>query len=1166
MADLVNDAGEATNQLPVPSKMELRADLHDLLNKELLGPAGGPEEEVDEGITDRYLVGMLAPKETVVGADQDDEFAGGTKDSSEEGSAERSGARAGSMFPSSMGLSFVLDASVDRVRVKGTWGQYTREKSEDILTKEGNPKTIWKRRACGGEWLEVAIADGAIAPVQLDPAEPSVLLRGIARKLDEQWIVTLFVVNDQEKPGELVGEAWMFQAQLEVRGLDEEAVFRRRPSRRSQLGEQNLLHEEEEMAMASRHFGEFAVGHGVAVNATVDPSDAWRALSVRTDAIPSYEVERMDPPTEKDEGFEWLSGLELDMKVLAEAEDPASLLEPLVGAYSAWIDAEESKAANPQERLEDFGAAAERVVGKARRALERLREGIQLLREDANALEAFRFANQAMQLQRVRSIYAEVRRKGEGPDLAAIEADPRSHSWRPFQLAFVLLNLVSSTKLDHPDRSDPTEAVADLLWFPTGGGKTEAYLGLAAYVMGLRRLEGEVEGHDGQHGVAVLMRYTLRLLTLQQFQRATALICACESIRRQDEAKWGEAIFRIGIWVGGRTTPNWTKDAHAWIEQERNGGGAKYQGSVGGSGSPHQLTNCPWCGSQLKPGRDLEGDPDRSRTLVFCPDRDCEFSTRQAPKEGLPILVVDEEIYRLLPSLLIATVDKFAQMPWNGKTQALFGHVDSFCPRHGYRTSDEADADRHPARGSLPAVAAKDCGPLRPPDLIIQDELHLISGPLGSLVGLYETAVDALCTWVVNGKRVRPKVVASTATIRNAAHQVRSLFLRKVEVFPPQGTNSKSNFFSVRRESAESSPGRLYLGVCAPGKRLKVALIRVYMAHLAAAQLLYDKHGKDADAWMTLVGYFNSIRELGGMMRLVEDDIANRLGKMDRHGLARRKRPIAKELTSRMGATDIPEVLDQLEAEFDPALEAKRAKERQQRRPLTSRPPIDVLLATNMISVGVDVSRLGCMVVGGQPKGTAEYIQATSRVGRRFPGVVTTVYNWSRPRDLSHFERFEHYHATFYDQVEALSVTPFATRALDRGLSALLVACVRLRTQELNGNGTAKDLKSGNELIELAVEDVRSRVADVLRDDPSGDAVARRSRAIIDDWIAEAKTRPTLTYKRARGASVALLSSPEEEDWHTFTCLNSLRDVEPSPGLVLQENGTRMRGTIDGAN
>ena len=267
-----------------------------------------------------------------------------------------------------------------------------------------------------------------------------------------------------------------------------------------------------------------------------------------------------------------------------------------------------------------------------------------------------------------------------------------------------------------------------------------------------------------------------------------------------------------------------------------------------------------------------------------------------------------------------------------------------------------------------------------------------------------------------------------------------------------------------------------------------------------------------------------------------------------------------------MGATDIPEVLDQLEAEFDPALEAKRAKERQQHRPLTSRPPIDVLLATNMISVGVDVSRLGCMVVGGQPKGTAEYIQATSRVGRRYPGVVTTVYNWSRPRDLSHFERFEHYHATFYDQVEALSVTPFATRALDRGLSALLVSCVRLRTHELNGNGTAKDLQSGNELIELAVEDVRSRVADVLRDDPTGDAVARRSKAIIDDWIAEAKARPTLTYKRARGASVALLSAPEEEDWHTFTCLNSLRDVEPSPGLVLQENGTRKRGTLDDAN
>jgi hypothetical protein len=568
------------------------------------------------------------------------------------------------------------------------------------------------------------------------------------------------------------------------------------------------------------------------------------------------------------------------------------------------------------------------------------------------------------------------------------------------------------TKFDHSERGVGPEALADLLFFPTGGGKTEAYLGLSAYTMALRRLQGTIAGRVGDEGVAVLMRYTLRLLTIQQFQRATALICACESIRRKalehGDARWGKTPFRIGLWVGRRTTPNRTDDAVEAIKQAR---GNQFVG--GGIGTPYQLTACPWCGSAIEAGKHLDAQPyphGAGRTLTYCGDKfgQCLFSKRQAANEGLPVVVVDEEIYRRLPTLLIATVDKFAQMPWKGEVQMLFGQVNGICDRHGFKSPEIEDSTFHAkSKFGLPSAKLQEHPALRPPDLIIQDELHLISGPLGTLVGLYETAIDKLCTWEVNGKPVRPKLIASTATIKNADVQVRSLFLRTVNIFPPPGLDVRDNFFSVQREPTEQEFGRRYLGICAPGRRLKAALIRVYVAYLCSAQSLYEKYGKRVDPWMTLVGYFNSMRELGGMRRLVDDDVFSRCRKQDRRGLAKRffNGDYLAELTSRMRSEDIPQILDRLEAGFDPELEGKR-KEAFKTKDYKNIPkkPLDVLLATNMISVGVDVKRLGLMVVAGQPKATAEYIQATSRVGRTFPGLVCTVFNWARPRDLSHYE------------------------------------------------------------------------------------------------------------------------------------------------------------------
>ena len=745
--------------------------------------------------------------------------------------------------------------------------------------------------------------------------------------------------------------------------------------------------------------------------------------------------------------------------------------------------------------------------------------------------------------------------------MADITGDPKNHSWYPFQLAFILLNLRSTTELDHPYRSHDTKALVDLLWFPTGGGKTEAYLGLAAYVLGLRRLEGEIEGHDGENGVAVIMRYTLRLLTLQQFQRASALVCACETIRRHDPEKFGKTPFRIGLWVGRKVTPNWTKDAAEALDSTSGAQG----GDFGGVSTPAQLSNCPWCGSAISKDN-IKVDCGRGRTITFCsskPNKGCPFSLKNSPTEGLPIVVVDEEIYRLLPSIVISTVDKFAQMPWDGRTQMLFGRVDSLCPRHGFRSSDVKDTNSHHKTKELPAVSTQPHSPLRPPDLIIQDELHLLSGPLGSLTGLYETAVDEMCAWTVNDKRVRPKVIASTATIRSAMEQVHSLFLRDVEVFPPSGTTISNNFFSIRRGPDDEYSGRLYLGVCAPGKRLKAVLIRVYVAFMAAAQKIYQDLGDDGlmvDPWMTTIGYFNSLRELGGMRRLLDDDVRARLAKMGQRGLADRKIKPAEELTSRKNSADIPKIMDQLEIRFDPNDEQKRKEERKKKTvPWSNTEPCDAVLATNMISVGVDIGRLGLMIVAGQPKATAEYIQATSRVGRsKFgPGLVCTVYNWARPRDFSHYERFEHYHATFYQRVESLLVTPFAERALDRALSALLVSLVRLPGRDFNGNLTAGKIQDHHEYVNRAIKVISQRAEHVTGDAKFGEQVKEQLQTRLSNWLSRANNmHSNLGYKDVKdGKTLGLLLYPSSRTWDTFTCLNSFRDVEPTSGFILVNDG-----------
>ena len=1165
---------------------------------DLLGPAGGPQEEiVGMSVRDRYLVGKLAPVTAVtegcieglrgataeepeedgelrplseVGEGKDkggrrrlpgEEFssARGASDPDDDESSAIDASKNQSFAPSSVGMTFCVDGDVEEIELEVRWGRYIRTESEEQTTEGGKPMRAWKRIPSGGR-IKLSMKDGLVDPIASDSECPDVLVQGTIRAplASGDRLVTLFLINNQQQPEQNQDEAWVFQPELIVRDQKGEAVFRRRPL----LDHDGRDTEREALEMIYRKQVEFAVGHSISVSATPSEENLERAIEIRTTVLPQYEVPVTETPGLNpedrpamrrmvDEGF-------LDMHVLAELERPALVeaLSILTNDYESWIGDQRGRVGTD---VVGYDSAANQAMDRCDEILARLREGIDSLNKDDDALSAFRFANRAMASQRIRSIYALKRRRGEKITLADID-ERKNRSWRPFQLAFVLLSVPALADPRHRDRTKPVDAFADLIWFPTGGGKTEAYLGVAAFTMAIRRIQGTIGGLDGGRGLSVIMRYTLRLLTLQQFQRATTLICAMESLRRKDEKTWGTTPFTIGLWVGQTVTPNDTEASHEAIEAERTGKRPT-------SSSPSQLTNCPWCGSEIAPGRDIEVrrfGSGEGRTLIHCGDKlgRCDFSRAKSPDIGLPVLVVDDEIYRRPPSMLIATVDKFALMAWRGQVRTLFGRAAKECPRHGLLWPGADCSGKHQKRGSLPAVDAKTVLPIRPPDLIIQDEFHLISGPLGTMVGLYETAVDELATWSLDGTPIRPKVIASSATVRKADEQVNNVFLRRVAIFPPHGLDVEDNFFSVQRPISQR-PGRRYMGICSPGSARPAVLIRVYTALLTAAQSLFERFGSAVDPWMTTVGYFNSLRELGGMRRLAEDDVQTRayrvnMSRVARPGLTQRSVKNVDELTSRVSSKDIPRKLDQLEINFASewnaekgVFEVKRVKGETQ--------GIDVVLATNMLSVGVDVNRLGSMAVNGQPKSTAEYIQATSRVGRAFPGLVCSVLTWSRPRDLSHYESFEHYHATFYKHVEAQSVTPLAPRALDRGLTGTMISWLRLAREEFNSNLGAEQMDSASRPEVGETKSVISERAWRVTDQK---AVQELAEAMVgercDEWIKEAtRGGRKLGYeagkKRKKGEDdvAGLLKKPGLQSWDHFTVPMSMREVEPGVRLVM---------------
>jgi hypothetical protein len=1125
--------------------IEVREELVHRLRRNLVGPSEFPRDDdlareklpAGESPSRWYLTGFIAPAGDEIAHTQEDEQeeeeltqlepaghgAGGAAGDDEEPEPPVAKRR---FLPSSIGITTMLDPAVTEIEAEVRWGDYVPEPPlpREVLEGDLDPKQSveWRRvprseRVCltiPGErdgLRTVLVPNSGATARPVGALELGIRARPFTMTLPDGStktvrVVTVFLVNKRDtRVGRRFQDlAYAYQVRLDLHCASEFLA---------QHDLSRIARTDWDDQLADLHYRDaaaYAVGLGCATGHRMDEDGLVR--TVHTTAMPRASVERTVASNAVGE-------VELGIDALADlaAESGTALaarLRPLVDAYADWSarQEDEAKAADIANAPQRRTTAATLIAGQAE-ARARIATGIELLGKDDKARRAFEIANRAI------ADAARARR----PE----EPKPK---WRPFQLAFILLNLVGQADRRHPDRE-----IVDLLFFPTGGGKTEAYLGLAAFTIAHRRLGAP--GLLGA-GVSVIMRYTLRLLTLDQLGRAAGLVCALELLRTGDRyvgengrRLLGDWPIEIGLWVGSDASPNRLGGTGNTGEGTAVTRVRQYQ-SGRDSRAPAPIKNCPWCGHAFEPQsfRCVPNMAAPTNLELRCANIDCAFTGDRA----LPIVTVDEAIYRRLPAFIIATVDKFASLPWRGEAGAFFGHVDRFDESGFYGASRPRVGRPFDYRHRLD-----------PPDLVIQDELHLISGPLGTVAGLYEAAIDRLATREEGGVRVRPKIVASTATVRRADAQIRALFDRdETRIFPAPGIDRRDSFFAVTVPEKES-PARWYVGLAAAGRGPKLVFLQALVTLLAGARGLADEGG-EADPYLTALCYFNALRELGGARRIVEDEVAARVAT---YGAERRRSEPADapfgdratgepiELTSRVSTDQVAAAKRRLETLFSDE----------------TGEPVDVALATNMISVGLDITRLGLMLIQGQPKTAAEYIQATSRVGRDHerPGLVVAVLNVHKPRDRMHYEQFCHFHTTFYRAVEATSVTPWSARALDRALAAVVVAIARHLDPALTPSAAVAALDAHPHVRQAVVD----HLVDRAPDDVVGGATALRSliEGLLDDWIAVAaeQTAAGGTFSYEIGAQ-KLLHAPLDPaidnllpPHDRFQAGWSMRDVEP---------------------
>jgi hypothetical protein len=988
------------------------------LRSVLYGPTGGVDEVLQGTPFLRYMTGILFPVggqvenlADTVSASADEQSTATEKSDDTFGDQGSAVSLTSESLPSAVGLSFKLD---DSASVScAVWGaRYEQVAAPTTGAKRG--AVVWRRHPIFSEGKpEVIVFDRN--------STESVVLGGRAR-LVPRWrtvpgghaIVTVALVNCQPGSGRGADPAVsLFQVGLRCEVSDGILPY-------PQVGTSHDEDSEEaEVEFLYRAVQPYARGHGAAAN-WADPIEG-RSGWVAVDFIPSVDVPKAT--------FELSSKgvstkcCELRFLISADRTDVVADLQGLVDAYAVWVAKQRSDVSSSSNKT-----VAERFAKRAEDWLRRMQRGVAYLATDDTAWRCFRLANEAMAMQMV---LIKARPKvpyGRGERKARPNFDFSDRAWRPFQIAFILGTIESLMNEESPDRD-----VVDVIWFPTGGGKTEAYLLVSAFEMLRRRL---VYG-ERDTATAIFSRYTLRFLTAQQFQRTGALIVAMEILRRGLKEELGAREFTLGLWVGSGVTPNNFRKANDDFQVQFE------------SRSPRNhflLQSCPCCGTEIFPtakGRNqrawneqdfgIDAGPEHFR--FRCANQACEFA------ESLPLNVIDEALYEEPPSLLLGTIDKFALLPWDSRARPFFGGAD-----------DESV----------------------PPSLILQDELHLISGPLGSLAAPYDAAIDTIIS-VRGGKTKR---IGATATIRNAREQVRGLYGREVAVFPSPGSRWDDAFFF---STDTTNPGRTYVGVMGQGYVKPV----VAMAWTSAALLQSVREVSltpDAlDAYWTLLAYHNSRRELGRTLTAARDEVQARVRAIASSPALVREIGEPLELSANM-VKSLGEAIEALEKPYMP-----------------KDPPVDLVPCTSIISVGVDLDRLGVMLMNGQPKLTSEYIQATSRVGRaKVPGLVVSLFSATKPRDRSHYEDFRGYHDTIYKHVEPTSVTPYALPARERTLHAALVAVIRHAT-DFEQNESAKEVDFADAQVMKAI----ARLLQVMCDsDPSE---AAELTALMEDRLGEWK-------------------------------------------------------------
>lgn len=1035
----------------------MRDILMDRLKRDLVGPHT-EDEVLDARPSDVYLTGILWPRETRMGGEEDERLGSSGAEETEMngGGEEESASLAGMIRPCSAGVSFAArgaDAGAE-MDVSVRFATY-----DPVTPADPDSRAEWHRRTHCIAVHGVALEDAPpFIELERRGAPPGIKLHVRTARWSGGSLATITLLNyaepDEDEGREGIERLTLFQVRIEIRPR-QGTVLVARPARRAVLDEDDRSAE-----LLYRDAHEFATGHTCSVEweSGLEPKTV---NMVATNWIPTATVPATSPVGHK--VFDILrtnaKHRPLSVKWLATAgpDELADALQLVPTAYATWIEEREAEASSLPE---SFQVQARRNIAACREIRFRMAAGVTRIAGDATMSRAFRLANLAMDLQH-----------GWNPEKARLGM----LEWRPFQLGFILLAAASVADREHPERE-----VMDLLWFPTGGGKTEAYLALIAFLAFYRRLSAG-DGPDADVGVAAIMRYTLRLLTTQQFSRAASVLLACEAIRRgrihnavASRHELGRTPFSIGLWVGGEAVPNKVKHAAAALS------GAPDQPT------PKQLVDCPSCRKPLV----WQHDEQAGSIHVRCENEECLLFDPWVP---LPVWTVDEDVYRKRPTLLIGTIDKFAQIVRRKEVNDLFSLSTG-----------------------------------RPPDLILQDELHLISGPLGTVAGLYEAAIDRM----FSSGGAHPKIIGSTATIRRASEQVTSLFHRKTVQFPPSCLDAEDSAFAVVDRSV---PGRLYAGVTTAGRSAKFTLQAV------AASLLQSAHGGitdegERDPYWTLVSYFNSLRELGGALVLMQDDVNDSLALLaQRRNEMPRDPESIEELTSRRTQAEVREMLDRLAT------------------PVT-KGALDVVLATNMLSVGVDIPRLGLMMVNGQPKGIAEYIQATSRVGRSgVPGLIVALLNNAKARDRSHYENFPTWHETLYRDVEPTSVTPFAPRARDRALHAVLVALVRHLVDGMLDKPMLDD--DATDVAKDLIDDIVQRSTAI--DPDEADDIKRELAICLDTWKSRVpqsywsrQVSNSLLQDAERAAMLRAVGRPPGDAWPT---LNSMRSVEASTRFRLAE-------------